>query len=87
MPEYVYRAVTDKGLLVRNRVEEASKQSLIKKLKHNGLTPIQVVQVGYNSKKNKKKKRNISNIEDIMKTANTTNILNNNAKKNLSFVE
>lgn len=87
MPEYVYRAVTDKGLIVRNRVEDSSKQSLIRRLKINGLMPIQVVQVGYNSKKNKKNKKNISNIEDIMKTANSTNILNNNAKTNLSVVE
>lgn len=87
MPEYVYRAVTDKGLIVRNKVEDSSKQSLIRRLKSNNLMPIQVVQVGYNSKKNKKTKKNISNIEDIMKTANTTNILNNNARTNLSVVE
>lgn len=87
MPEYVYRAVTDKGLVVKNKVEDSSKQSLIRRLKHNGLMPIQVVQVGYNSKKNKKTKKNISNMEDIMKTANSTNILRNNPKANLSFVE
>lgn len=87
MPEYVYRAVTNKGLVVRNKVEDSSKQSLIRRLKNNNLTPIQVVQVGYNSKKNRKTKKNISDIEDIMKTANTTNILNNNAKSNLSFIE
>lgn len=87
MPEYVYRAVTDKGLIVRNRVEDSSKQSLIRRLKHNGLMPIQVVQVGYNSKKNKKTKKNINNIEDIMKTANTTNILNNSNRNNLSIIE
>lgn len=87
MPEYVYRAVTNKGLVVRNKVEDSSKQSLIRRLKNNNLMPIQVVQVSYNSKKNKKMKKNISNIEDIMKTANTTNILNNNARKNLSFIE
>ncbi len=87
MPEYVYRAMTDKGLVVKNRVEEANKQSLIRRLKHNGLTPIQVVQVGYMSKKQKRTKKNINNIEDIMKTANSTNILNNNARKNISLVE
>ena len=87
MPEYVYRAVTDKGLVVKNKVEDSSKQSLIRRLKHNGLMPIQVTQVGYNSKKNKKNKKNINNMEDIMKTANSTNILKNDPKANLSFVE
>ena len=87
MPEYVYRAVTDKGLVVKNKVEDSSKQSLIRRLKHNGLMPIQVTQVGYKSKKNKKNKKNITNMEDIMKTANSTNILKNDPKANLSFVE
>ncbi len=87
MPEYVYKAVTDKGLIVRNRVEDSSKQSLVRRLKHNGLMPIQVVQVGYNSKKNKRTKRNINNMEDIMRTASTTNILNNRNRKNLSVIE
>ena len=30
MPEYVYRAVTEKGQIVRNRVEDVSKNTLIK---------------------------------------------------------
>ena len=36
MPEYVYRAVDSNGVLVRNKVQEKSKQSLVKKLKLNG---------------------------------------------------
>lgn len=74
MPEYVYRAVTKNGIIVKNKVEESSKQALIKKLKLNELMPIQIVQVGYIGKKTKKVKKNVTNIEDIMKTANSTNI-------------
>ena len=33
MPEYVYRAITKEGVIVRNRVESPSKQNLIKRLK------------------------------------------------------
>lgn len=88
MPEYVYRAVTNKGLIVKNKVEDVNKQTLIKRLKSNGLTPIQVVQVGYMAKKNvKRKKKNIANMEDIMKTAGSTNILKNDARNNLSLKE
>ena len=87
MPEYVYRAVTDKGLVVKNKVEEASRQSLIRRLKHNGLMPIQVVQVGYMAKNQKKKKRNINNMEDIMKSANSANVLNNDGRKNITLKE
>ena len=45
MPVYVYKAVTDKGLIVKNKVEEVSKQTLIKRLKSNGVTPIEIIQV------------------------------------------
>ena len=87
MPEYVYRAVTDKGLIVKNKVEDVNKQTLVKRLKSNDLTPIQVVQVGYIGKKVKKKKRNITNMEDIMKSANSTSLLRNDAKRNISLRE
>ena len=46
MPEYVYRAITQEGVIVRNRVESGSKQALIKRLKEGNLLPIDVVQVG-----------------------------------------
>ena len=47
MPVYVYRAVTDKGLVIKNKVEEASKQALVKRLKDNKITPIEIIQVAY----------------------------------------
>ena len=47
MPQYVYRAITREGIIVRNRVESSSKQNLIKKLKSGNLLPIDIVQVGY----------------------------------------
>ena len=87
MPEFVYKAVTDKGLVIKNKVEDSSKQSLIRRLKQNGIVPIQVTQVGFMSKKQKKAKRNVSNIQEIMKTAYTTNILNNKNKKSMSYFE
>ena len=53
MPEYIYRAVTSKGQIVRNRVEDMSRNSLIKKLKNNDLLPISIMQVSNKSKRNK----------------------------------
>lgn len=89
MPEYVYRAVTKNGIIVKNKVEEASKQALIKKLKGNELMPIQIVQVGYIGSKSKQKKvkKNVTNIEDIMKTASSTNIFKEEAATKISFIE
>ena len=86
MPEYVYRAVTKNGVIVKNKVEEGSKQALVKKLKGNGLTPIQIVQVGYIGKRQKKVKKNVTNIEDIMKTANSTNLFKEGTTK-ISAIE
>ena len=70
MPEYIYKAVTKQGQIVRNRVEDSSRNTLVKKLKSNDLLPIEVVQVRYNSKKSRVNKKNIIDIDDIMKTAN-----------------
>lgn len=76
MPEYIYKAVTSKGQTVRNRVEDVSKNSLIKKLKNSNLLPISIVQVGYRNKKTKANRKNIMDIDDIMKQANSANIMN-----------
>ena len=75
MPEYIYRAVTSKGQIVRNRVEDVNKNTLIKKLKNNDLLPISIVQVGYRSKKTKVNRRNMMEIDDIMKQADSANII------------
>lgn len=85
MPVYVYKAVTDKGLVVRNKVEEASKQSLVKRLKNNGITPIEIVQVAY--KGQAKKKKNVTNIQEMIKDVNTTQIGRRQATKQLSAIE
>ena len=75
MPTYVYKAVTDKGLVVRNKVESPSRQGLVKMLKNNNLLPISIEQINYRSAKSpKRQKRNVTNIEEIMKNVNTTQI-------------
>ena len=79
MPEYVYRAITKQGQIVKNKVEEVSKNTLVKKLKHNDLLPIEVVQVSYRSRQGKVNKRNIIDIDDIMKTANSASIFQGKA--------
>ena len=75
MPTYMYKAVTKTGLIVRNRVESASRQGLIKMLKNNNLLPISIEQISYISKRTpKKQKKNITNIQEVMKNVNTTQI-------------
>lgn len=74
MPEYVYRAVDKNGTIVRNRVQDKSKQNLIKKLKVNGFMPIDVTQVSFGKYKKNTIKRNQTNIDEIMQLANSADI-------------
>ena len=67
MPEYVYRAVDKNGIVVRNKVQEKSKHSLVKRIKANGLTPIDVTQTSFG--KYKKRGANITNMDELMKLA------------------
>ena len=46
MATFNYRAITDNGRIVKNKVEEGNRISLIHKLKKNGLHPITVSQIG-----------------------------------------
>ena len=85
MPTYMYKAVTKTGLIVRNRVESPSRQTLIKSLKNNDLMPIDIEQLKYAERKKKVKKKNISDIEEIMKNVNTTQV--NRPNKQLTTKE
>ena len=81
MPIFVYRAVTDNGTIVRNKVEDISRKSLIKKLKRNNLTPINIVQVSRIVTKSKQKqKRNIHDVSDIIEGTNIEDYINNSNK-------
>ena len=82
MPVYVYKAVSKRGVIVKNRVEEVNKQSLIRKLKDNDLYPIDIVQTAYKSKQQKKKKKNVTDIQEVMQNSNTTRI---NRQNNVIF--
>ena len=84
MPTFVYRAVTDNGSIVRNRVEDINKKILIKKLKKHNLMPISVVQVNSTWIKSKKKqKKNIDGVNEIIKNAGYINNNSQAEKKSL----
>ena len=71
MPLYIYKAVDKKGQLVRNRVEEANRYILLKKLKKNGFMPIKVTQIrmtGRSNKIGKKQKKNIETSGSMLKS-------------------
>ena len=81
MPLYVYKAVTEGGLVVKNKVEDVNKQVVIQKLKRNNLMPISILQLSNRKKPAKRtRKRNLTEISEIMKNANTTKIIQPKAK-------
>ena len=81
MPTYMYKAMTRQGVIVRNKVEAASKQNLIKSLKNNNLLPISIEQMAYRSLgAQKKQKKNVTDIQEIMKNVNTTQLAGNKQK-------
>ena len=88
MAVYRYRALTPNGVVVSNRIEENNRSAVIKKLKRNNLTPINITeQIGISKKPVKTKKKNIKQIEDIMKNANTTNLMANREKNRQSYIQ
>ena len=89
MPEYVYRAITKEGVIVKNKVESASKQNLVKRLKDGNLLPIDIVQVGYGrkSKKVNTKRKNVTDIDEMLKNANSSSIVQGRGRKKQSVTE
>lgn len=91
MPIFNYKAATRSGMIIKNRVEESSKQLLLKKLRDNDLIPIDVVQVAYQPRirQMKNKKRNIPLNNNAMQYANISRIgstqLSTREKVNLYF--
>ena len=85
MPEYSYKAVDEHGILIKNKIQEKSKQNLVKRLKANGLTPITVVQTSFG--KYSRKNRRASNTEELMKIASETQAKKTKESRNLTTSE
>lgn len=85
MPIYVYKAMDKTGYIVRNRVEDVSKNALIKKLKSNQLEPIEIVKLNGRRNKANRNKKNIKNIDDILKNVNSGELVHPTQKKRARF--
>ena len=73
MPIFTYKAITDKGIVVKNSVEAANKEELVRKLKANKIVPISIKRNSAFSflTSNYKMKKNTVDIEQIMRTVET----------------
>lgn len=68
MPVFMYKAVTKNGVVVKNKVDDVGKFSLVQKLKKNDLTPIDIIQIKQRTVKKKKiKRRNIQPDENVLR--------------------
>ncbi len=81
MATFNYRAITNDGRIVKNKVEEGNRISLIHKLKKNGLHPITVSQIGAKKNRNIKKKRNVSNVNSAIEKISATVSITDNRRK------
>ena len=88
MAVYRYKAITPNGVIVSNKIEETNRNAVIKKLKRNNLTPINITeQIAITKKPVKTTKRNVKDIEDIMKNVNTSSIIKNREKNKQSYIQ
>ena len=71
MATFNYRAITEDGRIVTNKVDEGNKITLIHKLKSNGLYPISVNQLGAKKNKSVKKRKNVTNINSAIEKIST----------------
>ena len=73
MPVFIYKGITDKGLIIKNKVEEESKQKLLDRLKSNNIMPIDVTQIGLSSRGTTQRK-NLAKSKEIFKEVNMATI-------------
>ena len=87
MPQYIYKAITKDGVIVKNKVESVNKQTLIKKLKAGDLLPIDVVEASHGINKNRIiAKKNIANVDEVLKKSKSATI-NQGRENKVSLAE
>ena len=76
MAIFTYKAVTDKGVIIRNSVEAANRNELIKKLKSDNIVPISIVASPRNifTNPNTKRKKNKVDINEILNKVDHTKV-------------
>lgn len=70
MPIYTYKVIDKNGIILTSKVQEKSKQNLIKRLKANELTPISITQTSLGKYKSNRGKT--TNIDELMNIASET---------------
>ena len=74
MPTYQYKAMTKNGRVVKNTISGMTKVELVKKLKKNGLEPIDIQQAVNFGSKEKYKAKNHKDAESVLKDMSPSQI-------------
>ena len=69
MPEFTYKAVDRNGIVIKERIQEKSKHSLVKRLKDADLTPIDIVQTSFTSTNHKRRERKRKSNDELVRIA------------------
>lgn len=87
MPIYKYRAISNNGVIVENKMEESSKIAVINRLKRNSLNPINVERTMQRVKSRRTVKKNSGDISQILENVDTANIVQNRTKKKTTYFD
>lgn len=87
MPVYKYKAATQDGSVIENRVEYANKYILLKKLKQNGYLPISITSINVKAKRVKREKRNLETNNSVLKQVRAEQIRKNMKSTESEFMQ
>lgn len=88
MALYMYKGVTEKGQILRNKVEAADKFEVLSRLKRNGITPIKVTKMKLDkkiAKQNLKKKKNAETKDSVLKMVREQDLLKKSMRRKDGF--
>jgi len=89
MSVFIYKAVTRDGLIVRNRVDELNKYTLMKKLKDNNLLPISITPINtrLSTQNIQKRKKNVETSDSVLRAVREQELLRRSRSKNGEFMD
>ena len=87
MPEFSYTAIDKNGTVLKDKIQDKSRHSVVKKLKRNDLTPIEVTQSNFKWGRPREKKNIENNRDEMIKIASSVASEKEEDKNNTSVIE
>ena len=87
MPEFSYTAIDKNGTILKDKIQDKSRHSVVKKLKRNDLTPIEVTQSNFKWGRPREKKNIENNRDEMIKIASSVASEKEEDKNNTSVIE